>query len=594
MKKELIEQKKKILRRISVTEYRELLAFVEKVYLADYELKILLARKCSNLFFALLELTLEEDGARVRRLYDEKFSGKVKPIIISDRALPYYAKNIQNGEIHRLLIADDVIIHGRTIYQLYKQIEELAKENNIIVDVFSFAENENDVLKETCIQNAIVDKLVSIHAWRAIVDTIIDVLYLSGRPYTSYVPNIVLKSSSVPGQAVKRFLQKEKVCTLHNQTHAQLNLYSYAWIDPKSWKFALFQSMRFYLNEDLGLYIIAPMVSLMPVSGNSLFTYKEILSEFIQKDYKEKMSEFNEELVYRVIVYVISALWSRYFFLEYADCAQIDLVREKSQEEEVNFGGQILDQDKLQQLSISKILDLIKTVEKVYEEVDEGTLMDLSPDFTVLEEIVTALEKNEAGEDTNFLIQHFLCMNGDLDEKEWEKYVQKQTEEPSRLSGYPFSMLTARLAKEGGEAYSHALKAIDFGKGSIVAKKYQNEENVYFISLLHAGEQNYKYKEEKYFPYLYGLFEVERMARERQKNAAACKIQFMDAFKEHFKNAEIAGYEEEELKELCETDITTAFSKVLINDAWSYPQKEYLDQSIKLADRIMNNGDCIN
>lgn len=54
MKKELIKKKKKILKRITVSEYRELLAFVEDVYLSDYSFKILLARKCSNLFFRCL------------------------------------------------------------------------------------------------------------------------------------------------------------------------------------------------------------------------------------------------------------------------------------------------------------------------------------------------------------------------------------------------------------------------------------------------------------------------------------------------------------------------------------------------------------
>ena len=69
VRRELAVKRKRILKRISLEEYRGLLGFVERVYLSEYALKVLLARKCSNLFFGLVELAREEDGGRVRRLY---------------------------------------------------------------------------------------------------------------------------------------------------------------------------------------------------------------------------------------------------------------------------------------------------------------------------------------------------------------------------------------------------------------------------------------------------------------------------------------------------------------------------------------------
>lgn len=114
MNKQTIKKKKRILSRITLAEYRELLTFVEEFYLAEYSLKILIARKGSNLFSALIDLVREEDGGRVRQLYEKKFAGKEEPVIISDRALDYYAEDIKNGLFQSILIGDDTIRHGRT------------------------------------------------------------------------------------------------------------------------------------------------------------------------------------------------------------------------------------------------------------------------------------------------------------------------------------------------------------------------------------------------------------------------------------------------------------------------------------------------
>lgn len=94
----------------------------------------------------------EEDGGRVRRLYEQKFSGKEKPVIISDRALSYYEQKIRNGEFKSILIADDVIIHGRTIFQLYDRLQGLIGEHSVMIDVKSYAANQNKLMDKPCIQ----------------------------------------------------------------------------------------------------------------------------------------------------------------------------------------------------------------------------------------------------------------------------------------------------------------------------------------------------------------------------------------------------------------------------------------------------------
>ena len=65
MQNKLLIKKKRLLQRISREKYRDIIRYVKKVYLADYQLKVLMARKFSNMFFALLPLALCENGSNL-------------------------------------------------------------------------------------------------------------------------------------------------------------------------------------------------------------------------------------------------------------------------------------------------------------------------------------------------------------------------------------------------------------------------------------------------------------------------------------------------------------------------------------------------
>ncbi len=103
MKRELVNKRKKLLTRLTRREYNAYRQFVEKIYLADYELKILMARKFSNLFISLLDLAKEENGGRVRHLYEEKYATCEKePIIISNRDRKSTRLNTSHGATSRI------------------------------------------------------------------------------------------------------------------------------------------------------------------------------------------------------------------------------------------------------------------------------------------------------------------------------------------------------------------------------------------------------------------------------------------------------------------------------------------------------------
>ena len=142
MQNKLLIKKKRLLQRISREKYRDIIRYVKKVYLADYQLKVLMARKFSNMFFALLPLALCENGSNLTYEFGKVFADRDKPVIISDRALILLKEQIKSGKYKKILLADDIIIHGRTLDKIYRLIQSWFEEGGIEdyeIKVFAYA-----------------------------------------------------------------------------------------------------------------------------------------------------------------------------------------------------------------------------------------------------------------------------------------------------------------------------------------------------------------------------------------------------------------------------------------------------------------------
>lgn len=593
MERNVIAKKSRILSRISLKQYRELLAFVEEFYLADYSLKILVARKGSNLFCALIDLVREEDGGRVRRLYEKKFPEGKEPVIISDRALDYYAQDIRDGKYPTILIADDTIRHGRTIFRLCDKVGKMlfGHIDNSKVDVRAFAASKEDMVERTRIKEDSIRNYVDLGEYRVISDMVIDILYLAGQPYTSYIPNIVLKKESPLFQPVKANLENLPVCSLDGEEQKRLKFRSNIWIAPLTPKFAMFQSMRFYLNDDLEQYTIVPMVSLMPISEESLSRYGEILKDLILSDYYDKVFFDCPELSYRTIVYIVSSLFLRLYLRQELGYREMlhDLEIENPLEEKMNFGGQILNQQKLNQMDIQEIEDILRKMEEGYRSVSLSEVQQLDEDIiglnTEVNKLVHKMHPKQTASGT--FVQEFFSICGDWNEKRWKEGTEQKDTAQKCLCEYPYICLLNQLGieeSERAEINSQVLRAIDYGRGSIVDREKKKDGKMYYLPFLNAGERNYKFKENKYFPFLYGLFEIEQKANLKNVDPVSYKTSFVQQFAD---SLQVNEHDRKELSELCDQNITSQYKSVLIKDAWFYPDKSALDKSIILAEKIM-------
>lgn len=590
MDRKTIIKKKRILSRISLTQYRELLSFVEEFYLADYSLKILIARKGSNLFSALIDLVREEDGGRVQQLYEKKFSEKKEPTIISDRALDYYVEDIQNGRYKSIMIADDTIRHGKTIAGLHEKIQELLSKSTDDSDVrlCAFAACQDDMPKELRSGKMDIKHYVNLGEYRKISDMVIDILPLSGQPYTSYIPNVTLQKESPLYQPITAAMQTMTERFMDYEEQKKLDLHSAVWISPETPDYAMFQSIRFYLYDDLQLCTLVPMVSFMPTSDNSLSEYGKILKDVIDESYYEKVFFRCCELSYRTIIYAVSSLILRQFIrreLQYQG-KLYDL--EDQKEERLNFGAQILNQQKLNEMSLKDISEILESLKTKYQKIEMEEIQELDTDIKELRIEVSQRFSNTPSQhvETGNLVKRFFTISGDWNENIWKKAVSQKKPTPKSSCDYPFICLADQITRtdcDPHEFYVQILRAIDYGRGAIVAREKWKEGKPYYLPLLTAGERNYKYKQEKYFSFLYGLLEIEQKAAKKAIEPHPYKAMFW----EQYPKDQFIEQDQEELKTFCDTDITAQYKPVLLNDVWSYPNGEELSHSMALADEIM-------
>lgn len=611
MRRETLRKKNHLLGRISPKEYQSLLNYIEKIYLGDYHVKILMARKFSNLFMALLPLVQEEDGGRVQREYKHKFSdSKKEPRIISNWAIAMIREEIKSGNCKRILLADDIIIHGRTLSTLYDQLVKWFEENNITdyqIDVVAYVKNTDGLIKNK-------NFLSSVHAelnckkreWRATSNMIVDMFFLLGQPYTSYVPNSRIPMKSELGEGISKILDSHHEFVIQTSVDMKAHsVKSFSYIERVSYKFALNCSMRIYVYEKLQQYVLVPMVMLKPVSDEILSGYFDKLSWMMEPLSKKAIDNAKSSLLkYQTVVYLFSALWGQKFMQDYFQNKRV-VLNYDIQEEKMNFNCCLLAfspnnhdhwidwSEKLQAMN-SLYKDGELKEEDLYQEPGVAKLQK------VLDKLYNKISPNQETVSMDFsraMMGNFLYNNGEMDE---EKYLEAEDEideerknlknGSQRLMGYPLVKMNDKLQSMGTEWLRAVLYAIDFGKGSIVPKCFESEGKQWYFSVLHAGEQNYKYFANTYFPFLFGLYRLEQ-AETGQKDPALLKDwkkSFMEQYYPYWKEKK-HFFLEEDLNILEEMNVMIDFGEVLDNISWDYFGNPDLDYAIKLSKNIMEN-----
>lgn len=608
MQNKLLTKKKRLLQRISRVKYRDIIQYVKKVYLADYQLKVLMARKFSNMFFALLPLALHENGSNLVYRYQKIFNDRDKPFIISDRALILLKEQIKSGKYKKILLADDIIIHGRTLDKMYRLIQSWLEEGGIEdyeIKVFAYAESADGLLKNMKFaEYREVAHICSTDRWRAISNEIVDIFYLSGICYTSYVPNLRIEKQSEAGRILGEKLKNSESGFI-SQTCRDMQenfVDAYVYVDVQPPKFALNCNIRVYEYKGLENYVVVPMVMMKPMEKQTLLNCLHQTETMISPEFADLLKQYtNDDITYRTFVYVISAIWGWKFVRDVLNMP-VDDIDYDAQEEKVNFSHEVLKRTPEYGVSVHKADIVWDAVNTSFEEIED--IEEMAKGEADFEELIKLFKDNkiqfedndlyDSRQNVKMLLGKYLYLNGLLDEercqnskKLTEKSVEQNFESGRRLIGFPVYQFMNEMGGVTRELISAILYAIDFGKGSIVSRKLQKDGNVYFMSVIHAGEQNYKYYENEYFPFLYGLYHLEYTAE------VTGRLGWLHQWKEEFMKVYTQYWIEkkhfclkDDLRRLEDMKIEKDYGKVILEAAWerfSHPDTIY---AIDVAKKI--------
>ena len=608
MQNKLLIKKKRLLQRISRVKYRDIIQYVKKVYLADYQLKVLMARKFSNMFFALLPLALHENGSNLVYQFQKIFNDRDKPFIISDRALILLKEQIKSGKYKKILLADDIIIHGRTLDKMYRLIQSWFEEGgieNYEIKVFAYAESADGLLKNMKFaEHREVAHICSTDRWRAVSNEIVDIFYLSGICYTSYVPNLRIEKQSEAGRILEqKFKDPESGFISQTCRDMQENFVdAYVYVDVQPPKFALNCNIRVYEYKELENYVIVPMVMMKPMEKQTLINCLHQAETVISPEFVDLLKQYtDDDITYRTFVYVISAVWG-WRFVRYVLNMPVYDIDYDVEEEKVNFSHEVLNRTMEYGGSVHEADTVWDAVNASFKEIED--IEELAKGETDFEELIKLFKDNkiqfedndlyDSRQNVKMLLGKYLYLNGLLDEERCqnsknltEKSAEQNFESSRRLIGFPVYQFVNEMGGVTRELISAILYAIDFGKGSIVSRKLQKNGNVYFMSVIHAGEQNYKYYENEYFPFLYGLYHLEYTAEVtgRLGMLHQWKEEFMKVYTEYWIEKKHFCLKDD-LRRLEDMKIEKDYGKVILEAAWerfSQPDTVY---AIDVAKKI--------
>lgn len=601
MKSEIIE--KLLLKNISEDKFFDLCNFIEEVYLMEYDVLVLMARKFFNLFCVFQDINCR----RYRRLnipYENK--GK----IVTNRALPLIKNDIQNNKFKKIVVADDIIIHGRSIREVYDDVTALCPEVEVLL--VSYVRND----KEMSAYEDIVDKissryLLDVHEWRELSDEIINIFYMSGRPYISYLPYFSLE---IKWENLKGRLHRDDCISIHSADMLKYEIEAFMYTGKeldvfRNLKCCQICAVRFYHYPQINEVIAIPYFCMHILADKSVNNISDMIrNKYFVEEYLDLVRRNNGADEMRIIEleYAFSTWMCMYLF----NLLEISIKEWHREIEEYTFCGRFLPDSVLSNQEIEQCLREVYdlgdqlVIEKPVIGNDTQLLLDKCRELEHL------YKKNfckwnqmrqwvDGRKDyLQRLIDNYLAVNGLLDEER----CLRQNITKKRLFGMPVASILEYLAdflydldngqreKESyvRQVFATILTSIDSGRGAIINKVPPRESvDGYIESVIYAGEQNYKFYDNTNFPIMYGLYIIEQETSQQNnpKITDICKKAMVDQFADYLEKEQIF-YIKEELLQISNWDISGNFGRFLQNSYNAYYGNPVLGKAVNMATDI--------
>lgn len=165
---------KRLIKNMGGSFFWDFLDFIIEIKESDYEIKILKARK----FYVLYHLFEEISN----RLYGKSVRTKGK--VVSHCALATMKSELKNA---RILLVDDVLLHGRALEEVYQYLVEEChcRKDKIDLKVYLRNEDRNLIFGQEIIPKRKVHDI----NWSWMSCSFVDALMIAEKPYVSILPH---------------------------------------------------------------------------------------------------------------------------------------------------------------------------------------------------------------------------------------------------------------------------------------------------------------------------------------------------------------------------------------------------------------------
>lgn len=491
-----------LIRDMGKVTFLKLLHFVVDVMEADYQIKILMVRRCLDIFLEFEEIV------------EYLFHGTVKKtgIFVTNQSMVLFKNELMGTKV---LVVDDIRLHGRALDELVSFLVNQCHcdEEDIVFKVF--ADNKDAVKVKSGFHNKIeITEVVNENRWRKISSSIVNSLYILGQPYISHLPYCEVQDDMKAAAAIKQFIKDNEVEEITTEVQNYYGVHVYLYFMDRDSDEELADRLpiveqniiRIYVYEKLGKIIIIPYAFLKPLNAGIIASYYEALNSLniVQEMFVPKMEVstgliaqdgYWAKYLYGMEVYVSSLLVGKKFLAN----REIEDISWNNAIEKYNFGYHFEIKDDELDYVISQISILKKS----------GLISSCNANIQLeqrsgIEEIVVGIRESSMENLTAYaFMESYIKRSGRKDEELAEQGK-------GRMCGIEYLRLYQYFRKgDLKELWKAIVKIIDSGKGTLSVIINRVNQKMVVDSLLFAGEQNYTCNEPNLIYFVYPLLEVE-------------------------------------------------------------------------------------
>lgn len=299
------------------THYDGLYEFFLSIIEGDYTYVIIMSRRCLVLYQIFMIFYILDN-----RIVESKC------VVLSDKAVPYYYNKIRQED--KIIIVDDIIVHGRTVSKLYDFLKMQCL--NLEIKVYMASRTRN------CVSKKIGDRIwfkfeASEHEWRKLSNKFVDCIVESNVPYTSFVPSFFqYNSANVWNYLETQFSDSNELKYYIYKGNSSNNCESERryYFEKNSRNFPIFESLslgeciRLYWNPKIEKLTVIPYVFLRALKFSEIDivtnTLKELIPQncininsILQKEAEGQLKSSLYEYKMRLLTCILSDLYWKVF-----------------------------------------------------------------------------------------------------------------------------------------------------------------------------------------------------------------------------------------------------------------------------------------